>query len=187
MNIAIANRLMELRRRRGYSQEELGEKIGVSRLAVSKWERAESSPDIDNIIALSKLYGISIDELLDSEKPVEETNFSPEEPLQAEVVDKKEEVDEDDEDDEDDGGDKIVDIDIPGFKMSLDRLEKLKKLDDLDRLDDMLDLDDDDLKNLKIDGDEVTIEKNGVKLRISGNAVFVDSKGRKVHIGGDKD
>ena len=67
MTIEIANRLIELRKSRGLSQEELAEKLGLSRQAVSKWERAESSPDIDNIMALSKLYGISVDELLCNE------------------------------------------------------------------------------------------------------------------------
>lgn len=45
-------------------QEELAEQLGVSRQAVSKWERSESSPDTDNLIALARLYGVSIDELL---------------------------------------------------------------------------------------------------------------------------
>ncbi len=67
MTIEIANRLVELRRNRGLSQEELAEKLGISRQAVSKWERAESSPDIDNIIMLSRLYGVSVDELLCNE------------------------------------------------------------------------------------------------------------------------
>lgn len=67
MTIEIANRLIELRKNKGLSQEELAEKIGISRQAVSKWERAESSPDIDNIIMLSRLYGISVDELLCNE------------------------------------------------------------------------------------------------------------------------
>ena len=66
MNIEIANRLVELRKKHGYSQEELADKLGISRQAVSKWERAESSPDTDNLICLAKLYNISLDELLDS-------------------------------------------------------------------------------------------------------------------------
>ncbi|MDE5964570.1 MAG: helix-turn-helix domain-containing protein, partial [Eubacterium sp.] len=49
----------------GYSQEVLAEKLGISRQSVSKWERAESSPEIDNLMALSKIYGLTIDELLD--------------------------------------------------------------------------------------------------------------------------
>ena len=64
MNLEIANRLVELRRARGYSQEALAAALGVSRQAVSKWERAESAPDTDNIIALARLYGTSLDELL---------------------------------------------------------------------------------------------------------------------------
>lgn len=46
------------------SQEELAQKIGVSRQAVSKWERAEASPDTDNLILLARLYGVTLDELL---------------------------------------------------------------------------------------------------------------------------
>ena len=66
MNIEIADRLVKLRKKHGLSQEELADKLGISRQAVSKWERAESSPDTDNLICLAKLYGVSLDELLDS-------------------------------------------------------------------------------------------------------------------------
>ena len=68
MNIETANRLYELRKKQGFSQEELAEKLGVSRQAVSKWERSESSPDTDNLIALAQLYGMSLDELIYGEK-----------------------------------------------------------------------------------------------------------------------
>ena len=64
MNIEIANRLFELRKQKNLSQEDLAAQIGVSRQAVSKWERAESSPDTDNLIELARLYEISLDELL---------------------------------------------------------------------------------------------------------------------------
>lgn len=64
MNVDIAYRLSRIRRDRGLSQEELAEKLGVSRQAVSKWERAESSPDTDNLIALAGIYDMSLDELL---------------------------------------------------------------------------------------------------------------------------
>lgn len=64
MNVETANKLVKLRKSHNMSQEALAEQLGVSRQAVSKWERAESSPDTDNLIALAKLYGISVDELL---------------------------------------------------------------------------------------------------------------------------
>lgn len=69
MNIEIANRLLELRKAHGYSQEALAEKLGLSRQSISKWERAEASPDTDNLILLAQLYHISIDELLLGTKP----------------------------------------------------------------------------------------------------------------------
>ena len=64
MDITTANRLYELRKQHGYSQDELADKLNVSRQAISKWERSESSPDTDNLIALARLYGVSLDELL---------------------------------------------------------------------------------------------------------------------------
>ena len=64
MNVEIAQRLSARRKQSGLSQEALAEKLGVSRQAVSKWERSESSPDTDNLIALAQLYGVSLDELL---------------------------------------------------------------------------------------------------------------------------
>ena len=68
MNIEIANRLVNLRKANGLSQEALAEKLGISRQAVSKWERAEASPDTDNLILLAKIYKVSLDELLSSEE-----------------------------------------------------------------------------------------------------------------------
>lgn len=64
MNIEMANRLTGLRKQHELSQEQLAERLGVSRQAVSKWERAEASPDIENLSSLAKLYGITIDELV---------------------------------------------------------------------------------------------------------------------------
>jgi len=78
MNIEIANRLYELRKQNNLSQEELAERIGVSRQAVSKWERAESSPDTDNLIALARMYGVSLDTLLNTSEPI--PNFTAEKP-----------------------------------------------------------------------------------------------------------
>ena len=62
----LGNRLYELRKKSGLSQEELSEKLNVSRQAVSKWECGESLPDTDNLITIAKLYGVSIDELIDN-------------------------------------------------------------------------------------------------------------------------
>lgn len=70
MNVEVANRLQQLRKKNNLSQEELAEKIGISRQAVSKWERAEASPDTDNLILLSRLYGVSLDELLKTDSEI---------------------------------------------------------------------------------------------------------------------
>lgn len=64
MDLATAQRLVDRRKAAGLSQEALAAQLGVSRQAVSKWERSESSPDTDNLIALAALYGVSLDELL---------------------------------------------------------------------------------------------------------------------------
>lgn len=72
MNIEIAERLIKLRKEKGLSQEELAAKLGLSRQAVSKWERAEASPDTDNLICLAKIYGVSLDQLLNTADSVED-------------------------------------------------------------------------------------------------------------------
>lgn len=64
MDLAMAQRLVDRRKAAGLSQEALAAQLGVSRQAVSKWERSESSPDTDNLIALAALYGVSLDKLL---------------------------------------------------------------------------------------------------------------------------
>ena len=64
MTIELANRLCAYRKYHGLSQEELAEKLEISRQAVSCWERAETSPDTDNLILLSKIYSVTLDELL---------------------------------------------------------------------------------------------------------------------------
>lgn len=60
----FADKLIKLRKRAGYSQEELAEKMGVTRQSVSKWESAQSIPDIEKIIKISELFGVSTDYLL---------------------------------------------------------------------------------------------------------------------------
>ena len=89
MTIEIADRLVKLRKKYGYSQEELADKLGLSRQAVSKWERAEASPDTDNLICLAKLYGVSLDELLATEEDIDtivQEQVKEEAPAQEEKV-----------------------------------------------------------------------------------------------------
>ena len=64
MNVEIAQRLAEQRRERGFSQEGLAEQLGLSRQAVSKWERGESVPDVMTLVQLAELFRIPVGELL---------------------------------------------------------------------------------------------------------------------------
>ncbi|MBR1797436.1 MAG: helix-turn-helix transcriptional regulator [Clostridiales bacterium] len=63
----LSSKITELRKRNGLSQEELGDKIGVSRQAVSKWEMGSAVPDINKIMAMAKYFGVSTDFLLKDE------------------------------------------------------------------------------------------------------------------------
>lgn len=58
------NNLKFFRKKNGYTQEQIAEKIGVSRQAVAKWEKGEALPDIDNIMALADIYEVTIDSLV---------------------------------------------------------------------------------------------------------------------------
>ncbi len=78
MNIKLADRLVELRKEHKLSQEALAEKLGLSRQSISKWERAEASPDTDNLIALAEVYGITLDQLLGNDEPKTEPQPQPE-------------------------------------------------------------------------------------------------------------
>ena len=60
----IADKITDLRKRNGWSQEELAEKLGVSRQSISKWESAQSVPDMNKILMLSDVFGVSTDYLL---------------------------------------------------------------------------------------------------------------------------
>ena len=63
----LADKIIELRKKNGWSQEELAEKVGVSRQSVSKWEGALSVPDLDKILLMSQIFGVSTDYLLKDE------------------------------------------------------------------------------------------------------------------------
>ena len=60
----IGERLLQLRKEKGISQEKLAEQLHVTRQAVSKWETGQSYPDLDNLGALCKLYGVTADYIL---------------------------------------------------------------------------------------------------------------------------
>lgn len=66
--MTFSEKLKSIRKKAGMSQEKLAEKIGVSRQAITKWETDSVIPDIDNMMALSALFNISLDELLSNEK-----------------------------------------------------------------------------------------------------------------------
>lgn len=68
MNMTFAEKLKSIRKQARMSQEQLAEKLGVSRQAVMKWETDAGIPDIENIMAISALFDISIDELLSNER-----------------------------------------------------------------------------------------------------------------------
>ncbi len=69
MSIQQGDYLKELRTKKGLSQEKLAERLGVSRQSVSKWEQGYAVPSSDNVLELSKLYGISADAILNCEMP----------------------------------------------------------------------------------------------------------------------
>ena len=68
----LADKIIKLRKKMGWSQEELAERMNVSRQAVSKWESAQSTPDLERILQLSALFGVSTDYLLKDEIETEE-------------------------------------------------------------------------------------------------------------------
>ena len=70
----IADRIQYLRKTKGFSQEELADKMGVSRQAVSKWESEQSTPDIEKIIIMSELFEVTTDYILKGIEPVNMTN-----------------------------------------------------------------------------------------------------------------
>lgn len=70
MSIKQGEYLKKLRIENNLSQEKLGEKLGLSRQSVSKWEQGNASPDIDNIMKLASLYNVSVESILSGEEDV---------------------------------------------------------------------------------------------------------------------
>ena len=84
----LADKIINLRKKAGWSQEDLAEKLGVSRQSVSKWEGAQSVPDMDKILRLSRIFGVSTDYLLkdeieECEPAVQSSDDSAEPPLRT--------------------------------------------------------------------------------------------------------
>ena len=71
----LNDKIYELRKKEGLSQEALSEKLGVSRQSVSKWETGEATPEVSKLLAISKLFGVTTDYLLDDEAdaPINDT------------------------------------------------------------------------------------------------------------------
>lgn len=67
----LADRIQTLRKTKGISQEELADRLGVSRQAVSKWESEQSIPDLEKVIVMSNFFGVTTDYLLKGIEPVE--------------------------------------------------------------------------------------------------------------------
>lgn len=64
MVMKFANQVKQLRTERGWSQDELAAKVFVSRQAVSKWENGDGNPDLETVVKLANLFGVSLDELV---------------------------------------------------------------------------------------------------------------------------
>lgn len=64
VNMDIGERLQTLRKKAGYSQEQVAEMLGLSRQAISKWESGQGKPEIDNIVKLTEIYNVSADYIL---------------------------------------------------------------------------------------------------------------------------
>lgn len=67
--MTVGDKIKDLRKKKGYSQEQLAQELFVSRAAVAKWEAGNGIPDIENLKKLSGIFAISIDELLDNHLP----------------------------------------------------------------------------------------------------------------------
>ena len=70
----LAEKIMALRKQRGWSQEELAQQLSVSRQSVSKWESGASVPDLDKILKMSEIFDVSTDTLLKEEMDLNERN-----------------------------------------------------------------------------------------------------------------
>ena len=167
MDLAMAQRLVDRRKAARLSQEALAAQLGVSRQAVSKWERSESSPDTDNLIALAALYGVSLDELLYG-KAVDDADCSEDSDAGAEASDEAEE-DEDSADNTSRSDKPLVDISLAhGIHV--------------------IDPDKGEEVHVGWDGIHVTNDRKGEEVHIGPGGVHVDTledDGHSVHTNAD--
>ena len=70
-------KLINLRKKAGLSQEELGYKLNVTRQTVSKWELGQTTPEMDKLIEISKIFNISVDELINESETKNDSNSNP--------------------------------------------------------------------------------------------------------------
>ncbi|WP_342718969.1 helix-turn-helix transcriptional regulator [Bacillus paramycoides] len=70
--MSLGQQLKKLRESKGFSQEDVAKKIGITRQAVHKWENDKSCPDIENLILLSEMYNVTLDELIKGNRNLKE-------------------------------------------------------------------------------------------------------------------
>ncbi len=83
--MTIADRIQSLRKSKGMSQEELADRIGVSRQAVSRWESEQATPDLEKVVIMSDIFEVTTDYLLKGIEPVK----ADEHKTMADVIDQK--------------------------------------------------------------------------------------------------
>ena len=81
----LSEKITELRKRNGLSQEQFGDKVGVSRQAVSKWESEQATPDLDKVVIMSDIFEVTTDYLLKGIEPVKNDEHK----TMADVIDQK--------------------------------------------------------------------------------------------------
>ena len=82
----MADKIMEQRKKNGWSQEELAEQLGVSRQSVSKWESAQSIPDLSRVVAMAEIFGVTTDYLLKDEEEKSSANTGSSQPVSSETI-----------------------------------------------------------------------------------------------------
>lgn len=98
----FGDNLYSLRKNKGLSQDEFAESLGVSRQAVSKWERNEAYPDTENLIAIAKFFNVKIDDLINTPINADADVTVDPSPISVKATEYSEGDGEDDDDDDDD-------------------------------------------------------------------------------------